>query len=29
MHTIEDAETEVDGRNVHIWRTAEEGRVLQ
>ena len=27
--TIEEAETEVDGRNVHMWLTGEEGRVLQ
>ena len=27
--TIEDAETAVDGRNVHMWLTAAEGRVLQ
>ena len=26
---IEDAESEIDGRNVHMWLTAEEGRVLQ
>jgi hypothetical protein len=27
--TIEDAEIDVDGRNVHMWLTAEEGRALQ
>ena len=29
MDTAEDAGTEMDGRNVHMWLTAKEGRLLQ